>query len=122
ARGVGDFGHEALRLRLAAVVAREDVAGDREEPGPRGDDLLQALRVSHHLQEGIVQEIARHAGRATPDEVRQDLIRVIAVKDCSVWRGGGHRPGLALPMKSRGWRKSSFAPADSFRRGEGSRS
>jgi len=76
-------------IALAAVVPREHVAGDAEEPGAGHGDSRQLIRLANDLQEGFLQEIAGGGGiRTASGEVAIKLARMLSVQllDCR-WLG-----------------------------------
>jgi len=56
---------DGQRIALAAVVAREHVAGDAEQPRAGHGDRRQSIRLADDLQEGFLQEIAGGRGIGT---------------------------------------------------------
>ena len=65
-------------IALSAVVSREHVTGDAEEPGAGHGDGRQLIRLADDLQEGFLQEIAGGRGIGTASgEVAIKLARML---------------------------------------------
>jgi hypothetical protein len=72
---------DGQRIALAAVVAREHVAGDAEQPRAGHGHGRQLIRLADDLQEGFLQEIAggRVIGTAS-GEVAIKLARMLPIQ------------------------------------------